>query len=365
MATIFLHIGLHKTGSTAIQSAFNGLKTRSTCYAELGFENHSIPIYTAFSGKHHEYGIWKRRGLTYAEIEKKRQEFLLRLCTVLRNEKHKNIIISGEDIGMIPASKLSSLYKTLTTNTSDVKVLAYVRDPMSFITSALQEEIKNGYLGKVSALPNYRAKLEKFRSEFGNSNTIIREYARHKLPNGDVVEDFASFVGVQASRKALRENKSLSTEAVRVIHQINQLVHVNNDAPEMIYARMACINHLASILPGRFTLPEHLIAGLVEPADVSWLYETSGIDFRMSIPEFRPSFNRQALVCYLEDIKPTTLDAIRLYLQHRNGTAVLPSDTKFLLARYLFSFVPPTHVTRLQRFLSSVKHSRLLSTLKT
>lgn len=364
MAKIFLHIGLHKTGSTAIQSAFNGLKNPSKCYAELGFENHSIPIYTAFSGKHKEYGIWKRSGLTDVAVEQKRQECLSRLNTFLRKEKHRDIIISGEDIGMIPAPKLANLYQALTANTPDVNVLAYVRDPVSFMASALQEDIKNGRIITIPSRANYRAKLEKFIREFGTKNVTIREYNRDKLPDGDVVEDFGDFVGVKAPRKALRDNTSLSTEAVRVVYQLNQIVSATNDTPEMIQARLACINHLRFLLPGRFILPDHLIAGLVEPDDVNWLHEASGIDFRMVAPEKRPAFNQQALKHYLEEIEPATLDAIRTYLHDHEGLVALPEDMKFLLARYLFSFTRPSLGSKLLQLLARFRLARLRSALK-
>lgn len=364
MAKIFLHIGLHKTGSTAIQSAFNGLNTPSKCYADLGFENHSIPIYTAFSGKHQEYGIWRRSSLTYAAVEQKQQECLAKLDMFLRKEKHKDIIISGEDISVISAPMLKNLYQALTVNTSDVNVLAYVRDPVSFIASALQEEIKNGSISKIPSRPNYRAKLEKFLKQFGEENVIIREYNRDKLPNGDVVEDFGDFVGVKAPHKAFQDNKSLSTEAVRVVYQLNQIVSATGDTPEMTLARLACINHLRRLLPGRFTLPEHLIAGLVEPNDVDWLYEVSSIDFRTLVPVKYTPFNPNALVQYLEDIEPATLEAIRNYLRKQNGKTPLPTDAKFLLARYLFTFVQPVIKYRLRWYLGKFIQSRFVSALK-
>ena len=46
---LFLHIGMHKTGSSSIQFSLNGFENESIRYAKLGFENHSVPIYTAFS----------------------------------------------------------------------------------------------------------------------------------------------------------------------------------------------------------------------------------------------------------------------------------------------------------------------------
>ena len=364
MAKIFLHIGLHKTGSTAIQSAFNGLNTSSKCYAELGFENHSIPIYTAFSGRHKEYAIWRRRRLTDVAIEKKQQEYLIKLNKFLKNKKNKDIIISGEDISMIPAPMLANLHKALIANNPDVNVLAYVRDPISFMASALQEEIKNGSTGKMPLRADYRAKLEKFMNQFGEENVNIREYNRDKLPNGDVVEDFGDFVGIKAPNRVSHDNKSLSTAAVRVIYQLNKIVSATSDTPEMIRARLACINHLRTLLPGRFILPDHLISGLVEHDDLNWLYEVSGIDFRMIVPEKHTTFNLQALTHYLEDIEPSTLFIIRDYLCSQHGVIPLPTDSKLLLARYLFTFVRPPIGDRPRSYLGKIMYSGLRSVLQ-
>lgn len=42
---IVLHIGMAKSGSTAIQTALNGYREGTTRYARLG-RNHSIPMHT-------------------------------------------------------------------------------------------------------------------------------------------------------------------------------------------------------------------------------------------------------------------------------------------------------------------------------
>lgn len=79
MRTVYLHVGMHKTGSTAIQSAFSGFDDGKTKYADLGYQNHSIPFCTAFSGDYQDYHIWKSVGLTPDQIEQKKRDCLERI----------------------------------------------------------------------------------------------------------------------------------------------------------------------------------------------------------------------------------------------------------------------------------------------
>lgn len=69
MGNITLHIGMHKTGSSSIQLALAGFDDGNTTCPDLGYENHSIPFYTAYSENHQKYHIWKRAGLDTAAIE--------------------------------------------------------------------------------------------------------------------------------------------------------------------------------------------------------------------------------------------------------------------------------------------------------
>ncbi|MEM0978577.1 MAG: hypothetical protein AAGJ34_13665 [Pseudomonadota bacterium] len=51
MKSVILHIGLHKTGTTAIQHAFSGYDDGTTVYGRFGDPNHGSAIITALTNR--------------------------------------------------------------------------------------------------------------------------------------------------------------------------------------------------------------------------------------------------------------------------------------------------------------------------
>lgn len=341
MNTIFLHIGMHKTGSTAIQSSFNGLNNGKTRYAKLGYENHSIPFYTAFSGRHKEYNIWRRAGIGVNQIEQIRSECLNRIKQEFSNSGPENIIISGEDISLLPISGLQG-FRQIVGACTNVKIIIYVREPISFMVSNLQENIKNGAAVVSPTLPMYEFRIKKFQTVFGVENVVIRHFAAEHLYENDIVKDFSRLVGVAAPRKGPSSNTSISTEAVKIIYLLNQMISEFGEPIEYLQARKSLIDHAKESFPGKFFLPPHLITGCIDTEDVNWLYSATGIDFRNSQVE-PTQFSRQALDLYLSTLEPSTLATIRDYVKQTIGLREVPKDAQFLLARYFMSFLkkPP------------------------
>ena len=73
---VILHIGLHKTGSTSIQSALKGYDKNGTKTVSFENENHSIPMYTIFSKNRYDYHIWKNAGISKVNIDRNIQKYL-------------------------------------------------------------------------------------------------------------------------------------------------------------------------------------------------------------------------------------------------------------------------------------------------
>lgn len=338
MNTIFLHVGMHKTGSTAIQSAFSGFDDGRTRYANLGYENHSIPFYTVYSGNHQSYHIWKSAHLSPDLIERKKQACFeaIRDSVILAGEKQ--LIFSGEDISLLPQSALLEILALFESRGRAVKIIFYVREPISFIQSNYQEEIKSGRNGVSPFPPNYRFRIEKFIKFFGAENVVIRIFDRSLLYQNDIIEDFAQVVGIVPPPKGRSDNISLSTEAVKVVYLLNQMVSAFEEKKEVLQARQRMLEHVRVLLPGRFDIPGCLLAGLVEQDDVNWLFAETGVDFRVKADKVEP-FSQDALDTYLSELEPHSLDLIKDYLSQSCGLRKVPEDSRFLLARYFMSFM--------------------------
>ena len=338
MSRVFLHIGMHKTGSTAIQSAFAGYETSRTRYADLGYENHSIPFYTAYSGQHQNYHIWRAAGLRPEEIEAQKDICRARIEAAVAGAGKRNLIFSGEDISLLPRAGVEELHALFARYGCDVQVIIYVREPVSFVVSAIQQVIKDGVFHAGIPTPMYRDRLEKFIDLFGAGRITVRVFDRDLLFGNDIITDFAKQIGVKAPPKGQKDNSSLSTEAVKIIYLLNQLVPVFGEPRELIQARQRMIDHVRANLSGRFEIPEDLVAGIIAAEDVAWLYSTTGIDFRRREAN-HPVFSYTALAAYLGHLENGTIAAIRAYLMRDCGISNPPEEPHFLLARYFMSFL--------------------------
>ncbi|PPB80783.1 hypothetical protein LV82_01515 [Albidovulum inexpectatum] len=337
MRRLSLHIGTHKTGSTAIQAAFDGYSWGDARYASLEFRNHSIPFYTVFSGKHQDYHIWRSANLTPAEIEKKKQQ-LHRLIESEIGSDTRHLIVSGEDISLIDHKGIEAIADLCSKANRKVDVIVYVRDPVSFTQSDFQETIKSGSVLARPPYMNYRNRIEKFLTIFGADHVTFRHYDRSKLVDGDVVSDFSEVIGVRKPRKTATENTSLSTEAVRILWALNSLVPRFTPDKAIKIARTSLIDHLRTVFPGKFQFPESISRSLIDIEDVEWLKHNSGIDFTPVGPRPGPFDNKE----YLAFLNAFTDEMTTKLRDHVQGIASDWNDTDDrvgLVARYFMTFL--------------------------
>lgn len=150
--TAIIHIGLHKTGSTAIQSflAENkpALAKHGWFYPEFEikgktYENHSIPLYFQYCSPAEMDRFWIKRYWALpekdlADIQASLQEQFQALTA------HPRVIFSGEVMSEHSAEDQQKLLHFARANWDEVRVFCYYRNPYDFLTSNLSEKIKGG-----------------------------------------------------------------------------------------------------------------------------------------------------------------------------------------------------------------------------
>lgn len=337
--TIYLHIGLHKTGSTAIQSAFEGYESRSIRYADFGYQNHSIPFYTIYSGHHQTYHIWKAAGLPADKIEARRLQILGDVTNYLSGNLHKDVIISGEDISVIPQPGAAEFFNFISNFGAKVKVISYVRDPMGFIKSNIQEQIKADVFKNQPEAPQYRLRLEKFIDFFGKENVIIRNYERSSLKGQDIVSDFSSIVGCDVPRAPKISNETMSTEAVRIIYLLNKFISAFGEGREMWETRYAFMQRVRDVFPGKFEIPSHLMLKSVNFDDVNWLKSTSGIDYSTVIPTSFADDGWRSLDQFLSTPLASTIEKLKREFIADRQVPKPDAGSALLVARCFMSFL--------------------------
>ena len=198
----FIHIGMHKTGSSSIQESFfnsrERLLSRGINYLSLA-ANHSGSMYTLFSEHAHAYRPNLRRGADTPEKAAIRREAIRGdLIRELEGNKSAKFIVSGEDLSRLRLAEVTRLRDTLLPHASGFTIIIYVREPYSFLSSAVQQRVQRGFsfdqIWREPHLPNYRARIEPYIAAFGRENVDIRMFPPIDC-GGDVVRDFVAAIG--------------------------------------------------------------------------------------------------------------------------------------------------------------------------
>ncbi len=285
-----IHIGMNKTGSSAIQAHFAGLRHPNLTYAPWMSSNHSGLFVLLFCGEEtrRQYPLFKAGG---EDLQRKLRGDIStwerRFKRAMRDCVSGTFLITGEDISN-PALRhgVEPLQSMLREHFDEVRVLAYVRGPRSFATSAFQQRLKGGGLRdlRVERLwPHYRKRIADFDRVFGKENVEIREFHQSHLKDGDIVADFAEALGVPAGQsRPEAQNESLSAEATAMLYCQRKFGDgLVAGYPGALLANKRFVRALASVGDGRLAFSQ----GLWDPVldensdDLAWMEDRLGRPF--------------------------------------------------------------------------------------
>lgn len=195
MATLHLHIGMHKTGTSSFQ---HGCEGERGVLAENGFTYHRDEL---LLGDNHSYfrSILARGG--HVEVER------VMRAAFTRN-KSQNYIISGEDLSYLDPPDVGFLASVLRDHFETIKIYGVLRAPISYMHSATQEILKDPWT-KIDVLfkrwdvtPSYRRRFEPFIDTFGSVTFIAY--------GPGVTDTLAREMGIPVALDYPRVNESIS-----------------------------------------------------------------------------------------------------------------------------------------------------------
>ncbi|RPH22345.1 MAG: hypothetical protein CBB67_002495 [Alteromonadaceae bacterium TMED7] len=201
--SLILHIGCHKTGTTAIQQY---LMRNQESLNEIGWHSFFIRpdgtpsprgnanIWVDFQGKGEEFSATVNKAL-YKALSK----------------QNCNTILSMEELSWLDnKEQIAELQGELSKIFSNIQVVCYVRRQDQHLLSHYQQSFKGPhssarsfYGSELCIMPKYKAHFDKYLNYaeklglwadvFGKQNIHVREFARNKLHNGDAVADFMHY----------------------------------------------------------------------------------------------------------------------------------------------------------------------------
>lgn len=201
MKTIYLHIGTHKTASTALQTFF--WKNR-----ELLLQEDIQPINAIEGHKFYSCFLWHHPWRAFLNAETDRTQWTEAFLEKLQNSNADKILISSEFFSVLNKDligKLRHLFRSY-----HVKIICYVRRQDLWLESFYQEIVKaepvfsppfDRWLELLPPFPtsicNSYDMLKNWAEIFGKENLTVRPFEKQQLKNGDVFDDFLSLLGLE------------------------------------------------------------------------------------------------------------------------------------------------------------------------
>ena len=310
-----LHVGLPKTGTTAIQKTFGTiserlLDTARTLYPKSVGINHTDFFRIMFdavptSPVGEQIAERKIQNLKRKLDFREGTEGLRTHCSQLIQDElnqpgWETVLFSGEGLSNFGRSALASLREWLMGHVNEITVVFCVRHPVDWTRSAVQQLVKRGLTLETMALkpplPHFRKRLSRMIDVFGRENINIMCFEEAALHKNRIAGHLADLFGMGAAlcgaQVPASVNESMSHEAVLLLDRFNseRLRNAENSA-----AALSSLPDTRTALGGfarlknyhgeKFTLDARLAEELRKTcrADVEWLNSTFGVSYYLDL----------------------------------------------------------------------------------
>lgn len=271
---LYLHIGMHKTGTSAIQRFFlaNGqaLARMGVLYPpgremkRIGFISAALQARAGNSGT----GSVKT-------LKETRESLLAEVSTDLARRPGALAVISEELLSsqLLSDEEVEWLREMLSRYFDRIQVIIYIRRQDELLLSGYSTIIKNGHslplrLPTGAAISRYDhwETLSRWIRVFGRERVICRKFERASLKSQDVLDDFLEIAGIDLKpplRRTKSRNESLDAECLEFLRMFNRHNPRGNNRFDPVRGKVVSL--LTAISDGPLlTLPESELAGFME-----------------------------------------------------------------------------------------------------
>lgn len=291
---LVLHIGMGKTGTSALQQALRRMQAplleRGVLYpsTKIKITNHNFLVLLT-ENPDHAPGIFRTKILQDPSYL---NDYVLGSWDSIQEQiaKHrpKKVILSAENLFFALKHDTSNrLIDKLTSLTDDIAPIAYVRQPSRHYLSKVQQRIKNSAVVEAPGPAHIQAPIEAWERALGIPvQTCL--YDRKFLHNEDSTADFLyrmlerdEYEGIEIP--ANNVNESLSAEAMAILQDFRRSIFPGQDG--LYFDSSTTLRRLLTemddkVSPARPSLHAE-IADHVDHSstDLLWLKDEKGIEF--------------------------------------------------------------------------------------
>ena len=283
-----------KTGTTSIQNALHAVRSQLLKSDKLLYpgvaENHTNAICTMFMSDPKRHISNRMAGISKdSDIENLKNKYRSSIEKEMRANSWDTLLISAEGISNLSKPEISGFRDWALSYADKVSVLFWVREPVAYTVSVIQQIIKGGVLlnqlYKNPPIPNWRGKISNSIAVFGFDNVTVRDFETAQTHSSGIVGAFAEHVGLSDESKLIVsaaaefDNESMSIEAVQLFDQLNRMtpMFINGQRnPERFNGELAIFQKIKG---EKFDVPfevKRRCYNLTRP-DVNWLNKTFGL----------------------------------------------------------------------------------------
>ena len=295
MMKAIIHVGMSKTGTSSIQQTFAAItneqltKNPTNILYPSGDSNHSFLTALLFMKNPLRNPGFKALGLTSDDIEVLKKDRRAELIAQIRASDAETFFMSSELLSSFTAGRMRKMKVFLDRHFEDAQILAYVRPPVGYMTSAFQQRLKGNLTNLELVWPKYRKRFEVMDKVFGKENVNLKIFDRNTLYKGDVVADCAKFIGFELEPdQIINKNESLSLEATALLY-IHRKYGTGFKAGsyEAIANNEKFTHFLRTIKGEKLRFSDKLLKPILDEnrEDLDWIEERLGMSILDSIPE--------------------------------------------------------------------------------
>ena len=309
--TIYLHIGLMKTGTSKIQHEIYSERKAfemnyNLLYPSIEIDprpfksNHSIFIASLFSNAPWKLPVNMNNGFDKEKIKKLNEKIRFELKNKFAQTAAENLLISAENISYFNENELENVFNWLKSMTNNLVVICCLRHPLDALSSTCQQIVKTGRsLNKLLPVIDasyIRKTLNRINYYINKSQLKLYDFALAKEHENGLLGKFLEEIGIVPNTivndTKSKVNSSMSMEATILYSCLNHHIpkFVNNYR-QANRSKMDLQFFNKNFLGQKFKTPEYVykrVSEQYEEKERRWLYSNYDIELKSPVYDTTP-----------------------------------------------------------------------------